>query len=765
MTGSTFFHCPSCQAKLRLPLAESGTKKIRCPKCKSVFIPFDGRQPESEDTTRPPAAQTQGQPAPGRVPSKSRKQPRRLSRAALVAVLVAFLVILGGSAAAWLYFSGYWLVILGNPAVAGKQTAPRQLPPGDGGSSQDLAGAKKKLGEEKKDAPPGTVPVDDAWIQDFAGAKKKAAEEKKDILLSFEGSDWCLWCQKMDKEIRALPEFQNKAGESFVLVKVDFPNFQPARSRVKDPVANQQLLDKFNVTSYPTMILTDAGGNAYGAFAGFPQGGLASFLRDLDKLRQVRIERDQLLAAVDQAAGTGKLHAAQRAFEFLDKKMLWDSLKQQLPVWMELAQRFDPKNEHGFVETFFAADWKERFRVAPAAGLPPLLREMEEWKKKYGRFKDKEKEAVLCLATARGKAELEDFEGAFLCLAEGLKLEPKNEQIRKGLQFGDGLALTTGTAFAVSDQGHYLTNFHVVPGSRHIFLQIPDQKQLLRARLVAQNPDLDAAVVQIDVPKNWAVEPLRVAADHAPQRGEQVGTLGFPLATILGHVPTLTQGPISSPTDPANRDMIKLDVKVNPGNSGGPLCDTRGNVIGMVTARTLWLPNNYGLAVPSKDIASFLKANHIPFRASEPSKTTLPWDAIDRRISPAVAMVIKGWPLNPATKDLGLDNGSVTEESKLDFSDGRDPAQPQSFAKIFSVKLERGKRYQIEMTSKELDSFLRLEDANRKRLLEDDGRAGGHDSRIFFDCPSDGTYKIFATTYSAGRTGNFVLKVVTEGKQ
>jgi hypothetical protein len=255
-----------------------------------------------------------------------------------------------------------------------------------------------------------------------------------------------------------------------------------------------------------------------------------------------------------------------------------------------------------------------------------------------------------------------------------------------------------------------------------------------------------------------------VASDHAPKRGEQVGTLGFPLGTILGHGPTLTQGPISSPTDPANRNMIKLDVKVNPGNSGGPLCDTRGNVIGMVTARTVLLPNNYGLAVPSKDIASFLQSVQVPFLPSEPSKTTMPWDAIDRRISPAVAMVIKGWPLNPATKDLGLHNGSLTEESKLDFSDGRDPVQPQSFAKIFSVKLERGKRYQIDMTSRELDSFLRLEDANRKRLVEDDGRAGSHDSRIHFDCPSDGTYKIVATTFSGGRTGPFVLKVATEGK-
>ena len=132
------------------------------------------------------------------------------------------------------------------------------------------------------------------------------------------------------------------------------------------------------------------------------------------------------------------------------------TLKQQLPAWTELAQRLDPKNEQGVGESFFATDWMLRTYAVPASELGPLLREAEDWKKKYGRFKHKDEGASFCWTMARAKAELEDYEGAFLCINEGLDLQPKNAQTRRNLELGlSGLGLGnvgSGTAFAVSDQ-------------------------------------------------------------------------------------------------------------------------------------------------------------------------------------------------------------------------------------------------------------------------------------------------------------------------
>jgi hypothetical protein len=339
--------------------------------------------------------------------------------------------------------------------------------------------------------------------------------------------------------------------------------------------------------------------------------------------------------------------------------------------------------------------------------------------------------------------------------------------VRQVLQMGPmSLGLGSGTAFAISDTGHFLTNFHVAGGPGKVFLQFPDQRKLLPGRVVAQKADLDLAVVKIDLPEDRPIAPLRIASERVPPRGEQVGAWGYPLGTVFGHGLKLTKGGIGAVPEAANRNMLMLDLKVNPGNSGGPLCDARGDVVGIVSARTVFAPNSatplesYGMAVTSKDIAAFLKANNVAFLGNDAAKDDLTWEEIDRHVSPAVAMVIKAWPMTLAAKDLALKDGTVTEESKLDNNDGRDPVYRQSFAKLYTIKLERGKIYQIDMMSKELDSFLRLEDANRKQLAYDDDSGGGQDARILFNCPADGTYRIIATTFTGGSSGGFVLKLV-----
>jgi S1-C subfamily serine protease/thiol-disulfide isomerase/thioredoxin len=488
---------------------------------------------------------------------------------------------------------------------------------------------------------------DHVWLQDFEAAKEQAARERKDILLSFEGSDWCIWCQRMEREILATPEFLDKASADFVLVKVDFPRDEPARSQVRDPAANEKLQRQFRVGAFPAVILTDGRGDMYGGINGFVDGGPGPALAGLDNLRQVRVERDKLLAEVDKQEGAAKLPAAKQALQFLMQRNLAPALKRHVPAWLELARRFDPKNEDGYVETFFEFDWYYRFEAAPAAQLPALFDEVAQWRKQYGDFKDKERAAFIWMELAKGKVELEDFQGAFACLDEGLKLEPTDPRTRQQLQNGPlALGLGTGTAFAVSSAGHFLTNAHVAAGPGKVFVQLSGQKHILPAKLLAERLDLDLALLKVELPKDAKIAPLSLAADHVPRRGEEVAAWGYPLGTTFGHGLKLTKGVISALPEPGTRNLLLLDLRINPGNSGSPLCDAKGNVIGIVSARSQFpvAAESYGMALPGKAIQQFLAGLEIKTPTPE-GPAPMTWEEVDRRVSPAVAMVIKARPM------------------------------------------------------------------------------------------------------------------------
>ncbi len=209
-----------------------------------------------------------------------------------------------------------------------------------------------------------------------------------------------------------------------------------------------------------------------------------------------------------------------------------------------------------------------------------------------------------------------------------------------------------------------------------------------------------------------------------------------------------------------------LDLKINPGNSGGPLCNAHGDVLGVVSAKTpqfSWtasaLVESYGMAVTSKDIIQFLKEAKINFLQEEPSTPIKPWEELDRKVSPAVAMVVKAFPKTPVTKEITLKAGAFSEEGKLDYTDGKDPQRRQCYAKAYALKLEAGKKYQIDLKSREIDSFLRIEDSKKQQLAQDDDSGGGQDAHITFQCKAEGTYMIFASSFTGPSLGSFTLKI------
>lgn len=142
------------------------------------------------------------------------------------------------------------------------------------------------------------------WMQNFADAKAKAAAEGKDLLVDFTGSDWCVWCQRLDKEVFAEAVFQADAAKHFVLVKLDFPqNAQLITEEIREQ--NGKLQQEYQVQGFPTVFLLDATGKPY-AQTGYQKGGGEAYVAHLGELRAHKTARDEHFGKAKDAKGVDR---------------------------------------------------------------------------------------------------------------------------------------------------------------------------------------------------------------------------------------------------------------------------------------------------------------------------------------------------------------------------------------------------------------------------------------------------------------------------
>lgn len=147
-----------------------------------------------------------------------------------------------------------------------------------------------------------------------------------------------------------------------------------------------------------------------------------------------------------------------------------------------------------------------------------------------------------------------------------------------------GRTVNIGTGFIFDPRGFILTNEHVIHGASQVLLHVYGKKQSVTARTVASDYRRDIAVIKADIAVPETV--LRVGRTKDVQVGEWVVAIGSPLG--LDH--TVTVGIISAmerPMQIGDREyphLLQTDAAINRGNSGGPLINLRGEVIGMNTA-------------------------------------------------------------------------------------------------------------------------------------------------------------------------------------
>ena len=183
---------------------------------------------------------------------------------------------------------------------------------------------------------------------------------------------------------------------------------------------------------------------------------------------------------------------------------------------------------------------------------------------------------------------------------------------------------TSGTAFFLNPQGYLLTNQHVVKGCGSITLKLFNQQDY-EANVVAADQTNDLAVLKTKYqPRSHAI----LRGDIGVRSGDSVTAVGYPLAFVLSAEPRVTTGTVSAVSGiQGDFRVFQIEASVQPGNSGGPLLDDRGHVIGVVNSRlndlamveaTGSIPQNVNFAIKSSIVQIFLDANNISYFTSEP---------------------------------------------------------------------------------------------------------------------------------------------------
>ena len=231
-----------------------------------------------------------------------------------------------------------------------------------------------------------------------------------------------------------------------------------------------------------------------------------------------------------------------------------------------------------------------------------------------------------------------------------------------------------GSGVIVSEEGHIITNNHVVDQVDEIEVQLSDGKTK-KAKLIGADSTVDLAVLKIDQP---GVKPLKFGDSDGVQAGDFVLAIGNP----FGFEETVTDGIISSKGRP-NRvdgfgDYLQTNAAINPGNSGGPLVNLKGEIIGINTAIYSRSGGNQGIgfAIPSNTVhtafESLLKQGRIihgylgiQARALPPGATETEGVIIDEVVSDSPAAAANLKPGDVIKKFNGHDVKSFPELRSL----------------------------------------------------------------------------------------------------
>lgn len=210
----------------------------------------------------------------------------------------------------------------------------------------------------------------------------------------------------------------------------------------------------------------------------------------------------------------------------------------------------------------------------------------------------------------------------------------------------------SGSGFALKDN-LIVTNYHVVEGATHIYIKgiNGDFSKEYAATVVDIDKENDLAIVQIDDENftGFGTIPYSIQPDIA-EVGEDVFVLGYPMTTIMGEEIKLTTGVINSYSGyKGDNSTYQISAPIQPGNSGGPLFNKEGEVIGIVNAKLL-IAENAGYAIKSLYLSKYIEPTP---KADSHTPPCLTW-----------LMELKDKIKNMVTKGTDISKMSLVEQVK-----------------------------------------------------------------------------------------------------
>ena len=196
-----------------------------------------------------------------------------------------------------------------------------------------------------------------------------------------------------------------------------------------------------------------------------------------------------------------------------------------------------------------------------------------------------------------------------------------------------GAKTFSGTGFVVSANGHIVTNHHVIAGCAGDIKGNLTGEATMVLRVVSGDANNDLALLQ--APATTAFKDFVKIRDRSIRSGDSVVAIGFPFHGLLTSDFTVTTGIVSSLSGIRNDTrFLQISAAVQPGNSGGPLFDTSGQVVGVVAGKldglamiksTGNIPENINFAIKTGVLRDFLDNSVVPYQTAEPKgelKTT-----------------------------------------------------------------------------------------------------------------------------------------------
>jgi S1-C subfamily serine protease len=189
---------------------------------------------------------------------------------------------------------------------------------------------------------------------------------------------------------------------------------------------------------------------------------------------------------------------------------------------------------------------------------------------------------------------------------------------KNSTNYDDVISASSGTGFSVSSDGHVITNHHVIKGCQKV--KIHHKGKTIPASVVTFDPKNDLALLKGDFRPSTVFS----LSTNSPELLQDVYVAGFPFGRKVSTGVKVTKGIISSLNGIGNNfSNIQIDAALQPGNSGGPILDDRGNVVGVAVARldkvkTLKklgsLPENTNFGIKTSVVRSILESRNISSR-------------------------------------------------------------------------------------------------------------------------------------------------------